>query len=411
MLSMLTVDQAQDLACEGVATLPPRRKSLLKALGCVLADPLVASINSPPFDNSAMDGYAVIAADTAGATANAPRRLRLIEELPAGSVANLMVKSGTATRIMTGAPLPPGADAVVMVEATRSKAEWVEVLHAVSPEENVRRTGEDILLGEVALPAGQRLGPGEIGLAASLGFASVRVIPPPRVAIITTGTELIEVGKSLLPGSIYNSNQALLSALVLEEGARVIKQLHVPDEEAALEKALRACVSADLILTAGGVSVGPYDFVKTTLAQLGEISLWKVRMKPGKPVAIGRLFGRPFFGLPGNPVSCLVTFTVLVAPALRKMAGRKDFLPFTVEAKLAREVSHKLGRREFIQAETSFVNGVFVASPRAKRGSAMLSAALGANSLVVLPEDCPGLAKGEKASVILLRLPGKTLDK
>ncbi len=403
---MLTVDEAQRIALDGVAALPARRMPLLKALGCILADPLIAPINSPPFDNSAMDGYAVIASDTEGATANAPRRLRLLEELPAGFVANLRVTPGTATRIMTGAPLPPGADAVVIVEVTRSQNEVVEVLHAVSPGENVRRAGEDIRVDEVALPAGQRLGPGEIGLAASLGFASVRAVPRPRVAIITTGTELVEVGGPLPPGSIYNSNQPLLAALLMTEGARVAKHRHVPDEEEAVEAALRECASADLILTAGGVSVGKYDFVRTVLDRLGEISLWKVRMKPGKPVAIGRLFERPLFGLPGNPISCLVTFAVLVAPALRKMAGQSDCMPFEVQARLEHNISHKLGRREFVQADTRYVGGEYVTAPRAKRGSAMLSAALGANSLVVLPEDCPGLSAGEKVTVIMLRGPG-----
>jgi len=398
---MLTVDEAQALVLDAVSALPPRRMSLLEALGCVLAEPVVAPIALPPFDNSAMDGFAVIAQDTRGATAEAPRAMKVIEDVPAGSEPQRRVQPGTAARIMTGAPVPAGADAVLLVEHTRPGLPGeVDVLAAAKPGDNIRPRGEDIEPGEVALAAGQALGPGELGLAAALGGTEVSAIRPPRVVIITTGSEVVAPGEELRPGAIYDSNQVTMAASVLAAGAQVARCMHAADDEAAVAEALADCGEADLIITVGGVSVGDYDLVKTALQRVGEIKFWRILMKPGKPVAFGHVDGRALFGLPGNPVSALVTFELLVAPVLRKLAGRTECLPAAIKARLLSDVSHKPPRREYVQAVTRRAEDGYVVQPQAKRGSAMLTSTVGANSLVVLPEESRGERAGDLVEVI-----------
>ncbi|MFB3881059.1 MAG: gephyrin-like molybdotransferase Glp [Armatimonadota bacterium] len=400
---MLTVEQAQSAALESVSALPSERLPFLQALGRVLAEPISATTPLPPFDNSAMDGFAVIAADTAGATPATPRALKLVGDIPAGAVLHGRVGPGTAARIMTGAPLPEGADAVVMVERTRpGAAGTIEILAPAQPGDNVRRMGEDIGAGETALDAGQLLGPGELGVAAALGCTHVIAVRRPRVAIVTTGSELTNPGDRLKPGAIYNSNQTAIAACVLRSGCEVAVALHVDDDEVALEGALQICANADAIVTVGGVSVGDYDYVKAVLARLGDIKFWRLLMKPGRPFAFGTLFGLPLFGLPGNPISALVTFEVLVAPALRKMAGRRDRLPLTTEARLLSDLRHKPGRREYCQAVTRWTEGGLVVEPSPKQGSAMLNSVVGSNSLVVIPEISGGLRAGERVTVVLL---------
>ncbi len=398
---MLTLDEAQDIVLSTVSALPAEPAGLVDALGRVLAASVTAQVPLPPFDNSAMDGYAVIAEDTRGATPGSPRLLQVIDDIAAGAVPGRTVARGAAARIMTGAMMPPGADAVVIVEHTRPDAPGqVEVFVPVKPGDNVRPAGEDIERGQVALSPGQVMGPGELALAAALGHVTVSVVRRPRVAVITTGSELVQPGQQLRTGTIYNSNQTLLACRVLAAGAAVGQLLHVEDDEQAVEDALGRCAEADMILTTGGVSVGEYDFVKAALERLGEMKFWRVLIKPGKPVAFGRVSGRPLFGLPGNPVSAMVTFELLVAPALRKTLGRTQCLPPTVQATLASDISHRPGRREYRQAVTRSEGGGYVTDPSSKRGSAMLTSTVGANSLVVIPEESEGLKANEQVAVI-----------
>jgi molybdopterin molybdotransferase len=400
---MLSVDEAQSVILASVSPLPSEPVAVAEALGCVLAERVTAPIPLPPFDNSAMDGFAVVAHDTRGASAEAPCALKVIESLPAGATPGQRVESGTAARIMTGAPLPPGADAVVMVERTRpGRSGTVEILAQTTPGANIRHSGEDIMAGQTALSPGQLLGPAELGLAAALGLTHLTAVRHPRVAILTTGSELVPPGRKLKPGAIYDSNQTALAAAVTGAGGTVVKSLHVADEERAVEDALRACLEADVVLAAGGISVGDYDCVKVALERLGEVKFRGVRMKPGKPVAFATVRGLPVFGLPGNPVSALVTFEVLVAPALCKMSGRRDCLSRSVFATLSRGVRHEPGRREYCQAVTSYTEGGFRVQPAQKRGSAMLTSAVGANSLLVIPEESKTLRAGERVTVILL---------
>jgi molybdopterin molybdotransferase len=404
---VIPVETAQQIALDAVSALPAERRALLAAAGCVLAETVLAPISLPPFDNSAMDGYAVLADDTRGANADAPRVLRVTEAIPAGSSPARPLQPGWAARIMTGAPLPAGAEAVVKVEDTRPEGDAVAVLVEAAPGENVRPAGEDLAAGEVALEAGTVLGPGELGLAAALGLTQLSVIRRPRVALLTTGAEVVEPGAALRPGAIYNSHRVALAAALSRAGAEVARVAHVPDDAAAIEQALRESVDCDLIITTGGVSMGDYDFVKVVLERLGEVRFWQVRMKPGKPVAFGLALGRPVFALPGNPVSALVTFEVLVRPALRGLAGQRACFPPTVEATLSRDIAHQPGRREYVQAHTRWTEAGYVVTPSGQRGSAMLRATVGANSLLVIPEDSVGLRKGERAQVLLTRDEGR----
>ena len=407
---MLTIEQAQAAVMQSVSPLPAEHRPLLAALGCVLAQSVVAEVPLPPFDNSAMDGFAVIAEDTLVATTGAPRRLEVIEDVPAGTTPQRALRSGTAARIMTGAPIPEGADAVVMVEHTRpGPPGTVDVLVPVAPGANIRPAGEDIAVGQVALSPGRLLGPGELGLASALGYTHVTCVRRPRVAIVTTGSELVAPGEALTPAAIYNSNQVAIASSVLRSGAEIAQCLHVADDEAALERALATCADADLLLTTGGVSVGEHDLLKLVLQRIGDIKFWRVLMKPGKPVAFGTVYGRPLFGLPGNPISALVTFELLVFPALRNMAGRENCLPLTVEATLLSDLPHKPGRREYRQAHTRWTDSGFVVQPSEKRGSAMLTSTIGANSLVVIPEESEGMRAGDRVSVIVLGHGGDEL--
>jgi molybdopterin molybdotransferase len=401
---MLPVDEAQKIVLNAVTTLPAEIVPLGSALGQVLAEPISTPFPLPPFDNSAMDGFAVIAADTAGAAPENPRRLKIIEDLPAGTAPQKKVIPGAVAQIMTGAPVPLGADAIAPVEDTRpGPAGEIEILREAKVSAHIRPAGEDFPANAVVLEAGPELGPGELGLVASTGLAEVKVIRRPRVAIITTGSEIIAPGQPLRPGTIYNSNAATLAGLVKEAGGEVTFLLQVDDTEAAVAATLQECASADIILTTGGVSVGKYDFVKTALEKLGKIIFWQVAMKPGKPVVFGKIFDRPLFGLPGNPVSVLVTFAVFVLPALRKMAGHQDYHPATIAAILENAVTHKPPRREFIQGTAFNRAGELWVRASSKRGSGMLGAAAGANCLVVIPEASPNLSSGDKVEIILLR--------
>lgn len=400
---MLTVEQAQEVVLQSVTPLSAERVPLLRALGRVLAEPVVARVPLPTFDNSAMDGFAVRAEDTEGASPDTPRRLEVIEDIPAGSTPQKTVRAGTAARIMTGAPIPAGADAVVIVENTHSAdSGTVEIFQPALEGANIRRAGQDVATGGVALSPPQLLGPGELGVISALGVTEVSAVRRPKVGILTTGCELTEPGEELKPGTVYNSNRVAVQAGVLRAGGELGRCAHAPDEEAELEKQLRSFGDEDLLLTTGGVSVGEYDLVKKVLARVGDIEFWRVRMKPGKPVVFGTVLGRTFFGLPGNPISSLVTFELFVAPAIRKLAGRDDVLPLTVEAELARDAGHRPGRPEYRQAVTSYAGGYYMVEPTAKRGSGMLTSAVGANSLLVMPDEYPELHAGDRVKVILL---------
>jgi molybdopterin molybdotransferase len=414
---MLTVEEALNKILAGIAALPAERVPLLQALGRVLAEDIFADIDNPPFDNSAVDGYAVIAADTIGASPTSPVSLQELGEVTAGSVSEQIVIPGTCIRVMTGAPMPRGANAMVMREdiredpATGGAEKYVLVLEAAQVGDHVRRAGEDVKRGQRVLEAGTLIGSAEIAMLAAMGQAEVSCIRKPRVAVFSTGDELVEVSVKPGPGQIRDSNRYTLAALVGEAGGELHSMVHLPDDPDATEAAFRTAaglagsVPADVIVTSGGVSVGDRDYVKPALEKLGSLDLWRVKMKPGKPVAYGRIKDTIFFGLPGNPISTMVTFELFVRPALLKMAGHRELSRTRVQATLTDGISHHPGREEYVRALVTWNDGRYIAQPTGAQGSGVLTSMLGANGLLKIPEASEGLSAGDPVEILLISMP------
>jgi len=401
---MLNVEEARRRVLETIRPLEAVEVPLLEALGMTLAEEALAASDIPPFDNSAMDGYAVRAEDVVGATEDNPVELAVLGDLPAGYTAETSVGPGQALRIMTGAPLPPGADAVVPVEATRAGEGRVTVLEEVTKGANVRRAGEDVRAGERVLAAGTLVGPAELGMLASLGYARVRCFRRAVVGIISTGDELVGVEEELAPGKIRDSNSYTVYGMVREAGGEPLRLGIVRDEAALLERTILDNLErVDLFVTSGGVSVGDYDMVKDVLGKLGEMNFWKVAMRPGKPQAFGHIRGKPLFGLPGNPVSVMVSFEQFVRPALLKMMGRSSLFRPQVTAVLDAPMGRKKGRTEFIRVIVEWRDGRYRARPTGPQGSGILKSMVLGNGLAVLPEDVGRLEPGAEVTVQLLR--------
>ncbi|HEY3282443.1 MAG TPA: gephyrin-like molybdotransferase Glp [Armatimonadota bacterium] len=401
---MLTVEEAQDRILSSVSPLGVESCPLLRCRGRALALDVISQVQSPPFANSAMDGYAVLSADLAGASESEPAGLRVLGDVPAGSVGAWTVVSGTAVRIMTGAPVPAGADSVVMVEDTRSEGDLVCVWAPTQPGENVRPAGEDIDVGDRVLDAGTELGPAQIAVAATLGLRELAAVARPRVALLTTGDEVVEPGMPLAPGKIRNSNRYALAAAL--EGVGELAMLeHLADSPEALRDGLaRAAEACDVVITVGGVSVGDYDFVKGELQAAGELGFWRIAVKPGKPLAFGRLGGKPFFGLPGNPVSALVTFELFVRPALRKMAGHRTWHRPRVQAISETTLSHRPGREEYLRAALRWDRNrrAYLAQPLSGQGSAMVGSMAQSNGYLIVPRDVESVQAGEVLDALLV---------
>jgi len=363
-----------------------------------------------------MDGYAVQAKDTHRASRQSPRFLRVIDTVAAGSISRFELEAGTAVRIMTGAAVPKGADSVVRFEDTdeaqrKGSATEIGILVEVETGKNVRRAGEDITRGSVVLSRGVIIRPSEVGVLASLGRSVVRVIRRPRVAILATGDELVDINQPLPAGKIYNSNSYSLAALVRRYGG-IPKLLGIAlDSEDSVVAGLRQGLEADMLITTGGVSVGDYDVVKDVLAKQGEIGFWTVRMKPGKPLAFGMIRGHyqaggvnniPHLGLPGNPVSSMITFELFVRPAILKMMGKKNLTKPTIEAVIEGPIVNKDGRRIFARAVVEKRDGQYFARLTGPQGSGILTSMSLANGLVIVPEDKPGVKKGDTVQVMML---------
>ena len=395
---MLTYEEALAQILAGIAPLPPVPTPLAEALGCVLAQDLRTATALPPFDNSSMDGFAVRAADLS----QTPTVLPVAGDIPAGALSLPTLRPGTALRIMTGAPMPPGADTVVPVEDTDARPGGVAFLQPVTPGQHVRYAGEEMAAGSLVVAAGRRLRPAEIGMAAVAGYAAVQAVPRPRVAVLSTGDELVEPGQPLQPGQIYNSNSYALAAQVAEAGGIVTHRLHARDTPDSLREAFDACAGADVLLSSGGVSVGDYDFVKAVFAERGTLDFWRVSIRPGKPLAFGRWGDRLFFGLPGNPVSSMVTFELFVRPALRRLRGLADVSRPALTAQLTEAAGHSPGRQSFQRAVVTQDGGEYSVRPTRRQGSGMMHAMVEANALLVIPADVSQIAAGETVTVLLL---------
>ncbi len=398
-LLMLTYDDALARILARIGPLAPEDTPLTDALGRVLAEEVTTPFPLPPFANSSMDGFAVRAGDI-GAL---PTTLPVAGDIAAGATTVPTLLPGQALRIMTGAPVPPGADAVVPVEDTEAREGGTAFLEAVTEGQCIRPAGEEAAAGSVVLRAGTILRPAHIGLAATVGRATLRTYPRPRVAVLSTGDELIEPGQALGFGQIYNSNAYALAALVADAGGVVTHRLHARDTPEALRQAFDTAEDADVLITSGGVSVGDYDYVKSVFAERGTVDFWKVAIRPGKPVAFGRWGGTHFFGLPGNPSSTIVTFELFVRPALRRLAGHTELTRPAVTATLTEPASHTPGRQSYQRAVvTRAAEGQAEVRALTKQGSGMLLPMTEANALLVLPADTERLPTGASVTVLLL---------
>jgi molybdopterin molybdotransferase len=378
------------------------RRPLLDAYNSVLAADAIAPVTLPPWDNSAMDGYAVRAADIA----RVPASLRVIESIPAGQFPSHAVGAGEAIEIMTGAPMPKGADTVVRVEDTDGGRATVEIRNARDAGKNVRPRGEDIVEGRVAIAAGTPLGAAQIGVLASLGFAEVDVIRMPRVAILTSGDELVELDRfdEVLSGrKIVSSNGYTLRTLVRAAGAEPVYLGIAADTPESLRALLEQARSCDAIITSAGISVGEHDYLRDVLAAMGaEMKFWRVRMRPGAPIGFGLIDGKPWIGLPGNPVSTMVTFELFARPAIHKMRGHRKLFRRPVQVVLDEPVTIGADLTHFLRAIVTVRDGRSTARLTGPQSSGILTSMSNANALLIVPPDRPTVGVGETLNAILI---------
>ena len=403
---MIAVEDAQKQALLGITTLGPELVSVDDALGRVLAEELVATVPVPRFTNSAMDGYALHSRSTAQASSEAPVRLDVIGESAAGDDGEMVVTRKEAARIFTGAPLPKGCDAVVMQENVTRDGHYVLVTEPVGTGANVRHAGEDVGEGSVLLKRGTVIGAGDIAVAATQGRVSLLVTRRPRVAILPTGNELVEVDTLLTsaPTRVGNGNALMLAAQVREAGGLPLRLPIVPDSPEAIGKALEeAAAIADLVVTTGGVSVGEHDYVKRVLAERGKVTFHKVAMRPGKPLAVGTIAATPFFGLPGNPVSSYVAFELFVRPALRALQGARDLERPKVTVTLTGKAPRASDRRNYVRVKIVRDNGVLLATPSVRQGSGDLTSLVDVDGLALIEPGTTAAAAHDQVSCLLLR--------
>lgn len=400
---MIPLAEAHAYVLEGCAPLEPADVDAVEALGLVTAEPIISNEHVPPFNNTAVDGYAVMAADTTGA----PVDLQVIGAIAAGQAPTTPVTPGTAIRIMTGAPLPDGADAIVMVEdtATGDDQTTVTINKGVEAGSAVRRAGEDMQPGQQVFDAGTLLQPGHLGVLATLGIETIATHRRPLVGVISTGDELVEGPQELAPGQIRDSNRRTLLAMVGQAGCTPVDLGLIRDDEAAVEAALRAGADqCDAIITSGGVSMGDFDYVKLVLSRIADMRWMQIAIKPAKPMAFGTLDDTPIFGLPGNPVSSMVSFELFARPGLRKMMGLtsdeldRPRIAAVAEGPLPRRAD---GKTHFARVNLRWVDGTAFIRSAGGQGSHQLSAMAGADALAVLP-DGDGLAEGDTANVLVL---------
>jgi len=396
----LSVAAAQQCVLEAVAAFGTEQVKLEQSLGRVLAEEVCANRDQPPYDISAMDGYALRSADLA----NIPTTLEIIEDIKAGDMPAKTLASGQCARIMTGAPMPQGADAVIRVEDTEALADnRVQINQSVKPGNDIRRLGENMRNGEVVLAPGTEITPGVIGVLATVKRARAQVYRRPRVAILSTGNELEGLDEPVDPNKIPNSNSYALMGQVQVLGIEPVLLGIARDDPVELEQYLRRGLEYDVLLVSGGTSVGVHDYVRPTIEALGaQMLFWRVAMKPGHPVAFGKVGEKIIFGLPGNPVSSMVCFEEFVVPALRRMMGHARTHRRTIEARLTHNVKHQPGRTEFIRVLLAKEPGGYAATSTGAQGSGMLLSMARADGLAVLPADSNGLAAGSTVTVQLL---------
>ncbi|MCS6860843.1 MAG: molybdopterin molybdotransferase MoeA [Abditibacteriales bacterium] len=407
MLTNISVRDALAIVLDCVHPLPTERVPLLQSLGRTLAEDVYADINVPPFPCAAVDGYAVIAADVAGASSGQPAVLQVIEEISAGAHPTRPLRPGTAARIYTGAPVPEGADAVVMQEVTaRGDEGRVQVFEPIEVGRNLRPAGEDVRAGELVMERGTWIRPAEMGMLAACGVAEPLVARQPRVLLISTGDEIKDVSEPLAPGQIRDSNTYALAGLILKYGG-VVHAAHkaVDRVDDLLRIFQRHAGEVDAIVSSGGVSVGDYDLVQDVLQQVGAVKFWKVTQRPGGPVLFGTMGKIPVFGLPGYPVSCMVGFELYVRPALLKMQGRRALRKMEVVARVDQDLKATKGKTDFVRVWVALRDGAWVARVAGKQVSGRLSTMIRSNGLLVIPEDVTQVKAGQMWKVQMLDDP------
>ena len=401
---LISIDEARSRVLAEARPLPPESRPLTESLGLVVAEDVFASHDLPPFDNSAMDGFAVRSSDVADARDEQGVVLDVTQTVSAGEGVHAVLRPGEAVKIMTGAPLPGGADAVIESERTEEAAGKVTVFEAVKPGKNVRYAGEDLRAGTRALRAGTPIGPAEIGLMAALGVPAVRVHKRPRVAIVSTGSELVELGLPLGPGQIHNSNSYALSALCRQLGIEPDALGIAVDDRTATRDLLAKGLQYDVLLTTGGVSAGAFDFVKEVQAELGvERRLWGVAMKPGKPLVFGVRGHTLVFGLPGNPASAMVSFELFVRPALLRLMGYRQTTRPLYRAVVQEDLKGSDERVHVVRVRAWRDKGLWQVSSTGDQGSGRLRSMVGANGLVFVPAGSRAVNSGEEVDLLLLR--------
>ena len=400
---MISVEKALKTILVNFQPLGLEKINILEARKRVIGEDIFAPHNIPSADNSAMDGYAVRHIDTKGAAKNKPLQLKVIEDIPAGKVALKKIKKGEAARIMTGAVIPEGADAVIRQEDTKKNGRTVIIYSSANKGLNIRFAGEDVQKRELVVNRGSALRPADIGMLAALGKAFISVYQKPRVAIMSTGDELVDIETNPPLGKIINSNSYSLAAQVLECGGIPIMLGISKDKKLDLQEKFKTALHADVIISSGGVSVGDFDFVKDVMGEIGNaMHFWQVAMRPGKPLAFGAIESVPLFGLPGNPVSAMVSFEQFVRPSLLKMQGHKKIFRQTAKAVCAQEVQKSAGFKHFIRAVVKKEKDQYIASVTGDQGSGILKSMVMANALIVMGENETRIKKGAQVTIQLL---------
>jgi len=408
---MLSVTEARERILSHFQTTAEENIPLIECANRVLAMDVTAAHDLPLFDNSSMDGFAIRAVDSSSTAAASNVTLSVVADIPAGSVPTVTLAQGQAARIMTGAQLPEGADAVIPVEdtdfndrsANTAAPQTVSFTRVVKAGENVRPRGMDLHADEVVLQKGRRLKPQDLGLLAMLGVGHVQVYKKPRVALLSSGDELLEVDAPLTAGKIHDSNSYALAALIENTGADILRLGVAQDNRESVEGLLQQAVNenVDLIVSSAGVSVGAFDFVKEVIEANGKLDFWRVNMRPGKPLAFGEYRGRPFFGLPGNPVSAFVGFEIFVRPVLERLSGQLDGIRFTVKVRCAEEIESD-GRESYLRAKIRIEDGIRIATLTGHQGSGNLLSLVQADALLIIPAGVKCVPVGQEVEAILL---------
>jgi len=400
---MISVEEALNQILESFTPLSLERVPILDALGRIIGEDVHAGRNIPPKDNSAMDGYAVRSRDTKGASKEHPVTLQVIEDIPAGSVPQKKLNMGEASRIMTGAPIPKKADAVVRIEDTEKDKGKVKIFTEVHAGQDIRMAGEDVQTEEKVICRGDTVRPAEIGMLAALGRSFISVHQKPVVAVLATGDELVDLDEPPNPWQIVSSNSYSIAAQIIECGGIPLQIGIAKDTRQDLIAKFEAAMRADIIVSSGGVSVGDYDLVKVIMQEMGNnMQFWQVAMRPGKPLAFGFLKGIPIFGLPGNPVSAMVSFEQFVRPSILKIMGYKTLFRKAVKAILMERIVKEKGLRYFIRARIEYKNGQYIVATTGNQGSGILKSMVKANGLIILPENISFVQAGEEVTVQLI---------